>query len=109
MHVRSPTDAEVLARLERVIDPETGVNIVELGLVYGIFREEDRLRICMTMTTPTCAAGTTIIEAVHCALAPLLPAGTAMQVELCWSPIWTPARATPAARARLDQERWRVA
>ena len=105
MHVRSPTDAEVLARLERVIDPETGISIIELGLVHGIFREEDRLRICMTMTTPACPAGTTIIVAVHCALAPLLPAGTAMQVELCRSPVWTPEHATPAARARLDQGR----
>ena len=101
MSARVPTEAEVRAQLARVIDPEMGVNIVDLGLVYGVHLEGDRLRITLTMTSPACPMAGMIVEEVHFALAPLVPHGIAVQVELVWQPPWTPERLSPAARAQL--------
>lgn len=101
MTARVPTEADIRTRLARVVDPGTGINIVDLGLVYGIHVETDRLRIALTMTSPASPMGATIIEDVHFALAPLLPPGLAVQVEPVWEPPWTPERLSPAARARL--------
>lgn len=46
--------SKVVQRLREVIDPEVGINIVDLGLVYQIYTENDKLFVEITMTTPAC-------------------------------------------------------
>jgi len=52
-----PTEASVREALRSVIDPEVGINVVDLGLVYGIESRPDHIYMVMTMTTPTCPHG----------------------------------------------------
>lgn len=77
--------------LRQVVDPEVGVNIVDLGLVYRIESAPDHLLIEMTMTSPACPMGEMIMDDVYAALAAKLPATCRPEVRLVWEPPWTPA------------------
>lgn len=82
---------EIRHILSRVIDPEVGVNIVALGLVYRIESTPGRLVIDMTMTSPACPMGEMILDDVHAALADVLPDTLQPEVNLVWEPPWSPA------------------
>ena len=90
----------VRAALMDVIDPELGVNVVDLGLVYGIDVEGDRVTVRLTMTTPACPLGESIaLEATERLQA--VPGVRDVNVQLVWDPPWSPERMTPAAREAL--------
>ena len=72
----------------QVIDPEVGMNIVALGLVYRIEVAADRLLIEMTMTSPACPMGEMIVDDVHAALKKVLPDTIQPDVRLVWEPPW---------------------
>lgn len=72
-----------------VIDPELGFNIVDLGLVYGIRIDGRRAEIIMTMTTPGCPATTYLQEGTRAA-ALSVPGIEEVDVQVVWSPPWTP-------------------
>ncbi len=76
--------------LKEVIDPELGVNIVDLGLIYEIETADDNnVQIKMTLTFPGCPAGPYIIAQVHQAVEDL--EGVAdVDVEIVWDPAWSP-------------------
>jgi metal-sulfur cluster biosynthetic enzyme len=97
-------DERVLQELRDVIDPEVGINIVDLGLVYEATREEGRVRVRMTMTTPACPLGSYLTESVDAALRRGFPDAEAIQVELVWDPPWSPDLLTPEARRQLGWE-----
>ena len=63
-----PTDVEVLEALRAVVDPEMFINIVDLGLVYDIRREEGKLVVDMTLTSPACPAGPQMLQQAKLAL-----------------------------------------
>lgn len=86
--------------LRQVVDPEVGVNIVDLGLVYRIDATVDSLLIEMTMTSPACPLGEMIMDDVHAALAAALPVACQREVRLVWEPPWAPSMMSP--RAKLD-------
>jgi metal-sulfur cluster biosynthetic enzyme len=88
--------------LRTVVDPEAGVNIVDLGLVYRIETQAGQVRVEMTMTSPACPMGEMIVDDVKVALRSALPSGTAVEVELVWSPPWEPAMMSDAARRHFD-------
>lgn len=95
-------DAETLrAALRRVVDPEVGVNIVDLGLVYRLESRPNGVEIDLTMTSPACPLGDVIIDDIHAALAPLLPAGETAAVNLVWEPPWDPAMINPETKLKL--------
>ncbi|SHG22815.1 metal-sulfur cluster assembly factor [Ornithinibacillus halophilus] len=92
---------KVGAALFEVIDPELGVNIMDLGLVYGIEADEDNnVVITMTLTTPGCPMHDSIkngvtyrvkqIEEVH-----------EVEVNIIWEPAWSPAKMSDKAKAML--------
>ena len=83
-----PNDDAVRDILRQVIDPEVGMNIVDLGLIYRIEPTSDRLLIEMTMTSPACPLGGMIVDQVKAALAPALPAGCVADVRLVSEPAW---------------------
>lgn len=86
--------------LRRVVDPELGENIVELGLVYRIESAPGRLRVDMTMTSQACPMGEMIVDEARAALAAGLP-GCEVEVQLVWEPEWQPSMMSAAARDRF--------
>ncbi|MEZ4500706.1 MAG: metal-sulfur cluster assembly factor [Thermomicrobiales bacterium] len=91
MDITTEMQAAVLDVLHSVIDPEVGINIVDLGLVYGIDLEGDDVRIRMTLTTPGCPLHDTITEAVDTSIPYFLPYIENVSVDLVWEPRWSPA------------------
>ncbi len=97
----SPTAERVRAALRSVIDPEAGMNIVDLGLVYGIEADAGGVRVALTMTSPTCPMGDLILDEARQAVAAVLPADCALAVDLVWEPPWGPERMSETARAHF--------
>lgn len=93
-------DNQVKLALRRVKDPELNLNIVDLGLVYDILVEGSTIRIDMTLTSPGCPAGPQIISDVEQTLRSL-PGVEDVQVNLVWTPFWTPEKIEPRVRAYL--------
>ena len=92
-------DADAIrAILRQVIDPEVGVNIVDLGLVYGVEVGADEIHIEMTMTSPACPMGDMILDDIDAALDAAIPPEVQLRVDLVWDPPWTPDMMTPEAR-----------
>jgi metal-sulfur cluster biosynthetic enzyme len=91
-------DDAIREALRQVDDPEAGMNIVDLGLVYGIEIAESGVRVAMTMTTAACPMTEMIVEQVRGVVTAAVPAGTGVDVELVWDPPWTPDRMSGIAR-----------
>ncbi len=90
----------VLETLRSILDPELGINVIDLGLVYELRVEQKEIYVKMTMTTPGCPMHGSIIEAVERALKMFFPL-KATSVDLVWKPQWTPERLSPAAKEQL--------
>ena len=95
-----PDQEAILNALRTVKDPEVGVNVVDLGLVYTIQAHDDQVEVEMTLTTPACPAGPQILRDATAALEKLEGVSKA-QVKLVLSPPWSPDRMTDAARDEL--------
>lgn len=104
------TEDQILAALRDCFDPEVKLNLVDLGLIYGIATEPDpeskpawprqRVKVTMTLTTEYCPASGLIIEQVHNRLA-TIPDISKVEVALVWEPRWTPHRISEAGRKQL--------
>ncbi len=86
--------------LETIPDPEFGLSIVDLGLVYDVRVEGNNVGVTMTLTSEGCPAGGMIVDGVHAAIR-AVPGVGAVDVEVVWEPRWTPDRLTPRAREHL--------
>ena len=95
------TELEVREALKSVEDPEAGMNIVDLGLVYTIVAEPGRVRVEMTMTSPACPVGPYLVDEAAAAIRTLAAEGTEISVDLVWEPPWTPERMSADARSRF--------
>lgn len=86
--------------LRRVKDPELNLNIVDIGLVYDIRVEGTEVTVDMSLTTPACPSGP---EIVHDATNQLnaIEGVTKAEVNIVWSPPWTPDRIEPRVRVYL--------
>lgn len=93
-----PTEEEVRAVLRGVIDPEIGMNIVDLGLVYGVEISGNRLHVDLTMATPACPMSEVILDDARYSLATLAPTGAEIDLKLVWDPPWSPDRMSEHAR-----------
>ncbi len=91
---------DVYLALRRVTDPELGVNVVDLGLVYGVEVEDGRVEVAMTVTTPGCPLQDVLPRWVEEAVA-VLPGVTEVRVGLVLDPPWTPEMMTDRAREEL--------
>ena len=100
----SSVDAEAVENaLRAVIDPELGVNIVDLGLVYGADVVDGRAEILITTTTPACPLGPYLSDAIRWALLKL-DGVLDVQIEVTYDPLWSPDRMTDSAKRQLG---WR--
>lgn len=91
--------ATITTALERVVDPEVAMNIVDVGLVCGVTVRDGRVDVLVTMTSPACPVADVIVEDIEFQLDQSLPADLKIHVELVWEPSWTAERMS--ARARL--------
>lgn len=101
MNSAMPTEEEVRSALHTVIDPEVGMNIVDLGLVYRVEISGNTLQVDLTMTTPACPMGEMILGNARQALAALMPPDAEIDLKLVWEPPWNPGRMSAHARERL--------
>jgi metal-sulfur cluster biosynthetic enzyme len=97
----SAMEARALDALRGVDDPELGVNIVDLGLIYGIEAGDGRLGVRLTMTTPSCPLGDHLTGESELALRRAFPEIGRVEVDLVWDPPWRPERMTAAAKRQL--------
>lgn len=86
--------------LRRVKDPDLNLNIVDLGLVYEIDVVGDLVRVDMSLTSPGCPSGPDIMKDAEDQLRSLPGVGD-VEMNLVWSPPWTPERIEPRVRAYL--------
>jgi metal-sulfur cluster biosynthetic enzyme len=91
-------DAALYDALRTVDDPEAGMNIVDLGLVYGVDANPPKATVRMTMTSPACPMGDYLSDAVRDALRGRFPELAEISVEIVWEPPWTPERMSETAR-----------
>ena len=93
-----PDDSAIRDALRSVDDPEAGMNIVELGLVYRTEVVDDHVEVDLTMTTPACPVADLIVDQARAAVEGICPPGTEVRVQLVWEPIWNPAMMSEVAR-----------
>jgi metal-sulfur cluster biosynthetic enzyme len=92
---------DVRTVLRRVKDPELNLNIVDLGLIYTIEVSDGKdVHVAMTLTSPGCPSGPEIMSEAQRVIEGLEDVG-AVDIELVWSPYWTPERMDPRLRAFL--------
>lgn len=91
----------ILEALEMVIDPELGIDIVNLGLVYEIrFNQDGLTEIDMTLTTMGCPLADLLTDQIHDAMRDI-PEVTKTEVKLVWYPAWTVDKMSRYARIAL--------
>ncbi|MBM3556129.1 MAG: metal-sulfur cluster assembly factor [Alphaproteobacteria bacterium] len=95
------TEERVRQALRAVIDPEVGIDVVELGLVYGISVAAQAVTVDMTMTSPSCPLGESITDQAVAAIRGVVGESASVEVRLVWEPPWSPERMTPEARQAL--------
>lgn len=94
-------EQECWEALRTVLDPELGLNIVDLGLVYEVVIEGGEVCVVMTLTTPGCPLSGSLPNAALQAVL-LVPGVTGADVVLTFEPPWSPARISEAGRKRLN-------
>lgn len=105
MHSQSTPDPAILrSALTQVIDPEVGMNIVDLGLVYDIRIAAERIEVDITMTTPACPMSSMIAEQAREVIMADVAAGTEVIVNLVWDPPWDASMMSDRAREHFG---WR--
>ena len=103
------SDEIVRETLKQVVDPELFVNIIDLGLVYGVdlgpgdspeTQDKTKVKIEMTLTSPACPAGPQLIAQAKDVLGRIEGVG-GVEVKMVMAPPWSPDKMTEAARYQL--------
>lgn len=97
-----PTEEQVMGKLREVMDPELGINVVDLGLIYGVEVKGKDVSVRMTFTTPACPLLNFLVQNVEDKVKEL-EVGE-VRVELVWDPPWTPERMSPQAKEQLGMK-----
>ena len=94
------SEDQVKLALRRVKDPDLQLNIMDLGLVYGIVVDGTTVRIDMTLTSPACPSGPELMTNAEREVMSV-PGVEKVEVNLVWAPFWTPEKMEPRVRAYL--------
>jgi metal-sulfur cluster biosynthetic enzyme len=92
---------EIVEVLKTCYDPEIPVNIWDLGLIYDIAQEDGKVRIQMTLTALGCPIGPVLAEEIRWKVGQL-PGVEEVEVDIVFSPPWTPERLTEEGRLALQ-------
>lgn len=93
---------KIMENLKFVLDPELNINVVDLGLIYGVEMLGERVaKITMTLTTPGCPLHDSIVSGVKYCIEGMEEIDTA-EVELTWAPAWSPDKMTDAGKRLLQ-------
>ncbi|MCL4314672.1 MAG: metal-sulfur cluster assembly factor [Candidatus Thermoplasmatota archaeon] len=95
------TKEEILEQLKAVSDPEIGMDVVNLGLIYEVEINGDRVYIKMTMTAPTCPVTPWILSEAQ-RIVENMEGVEAADIELVWEPPWNPSMMTDYAKEQLN-------
>ncbi|MBI4446128.1 MAG: DUF59 domain-containing protein [Acidobacteria bacterium] len=87
--------------LRTIVDPEIGINIVDLGLVYSVEVSQGRVHVAMTLTTPACPAGQYLAERAEAAIRRRVPDVKSATVEVVWDPPWSLEMMSDQAKQQL--------
>ncbi|MCD5416017.1 metal-sulfur cluster assembly factor [Candidatus Bipolaricaulota bacterium] len=98
------TSDAVMSCLENVIDPELGINVVDLGLIYNIKIEQGKISVDMTLTTPGCPMAGMIAGSVEQEIRKTFEDAD-VEVSLVWDPPWSPDLLSPSAKEQLGYNR----
>jgi metal-sulfur cluster biosynthetic enzyme len=94
-----PSDEDVLEAMRDVVDPELGINVVDLGLVYGVTVDEDNTAVIdMTLTSAACPLTDVIEDQANSALDGL---ANGVRINWVWMPPWGPDKITDEGREQL--------
>lgn len=94
------SEDQVKLALRRVKDPDLNLNILDLGLVYGIEVKGAKVKVDMTLTSPGCPSGPEIMMNAEEEIKSL-PGVESVDMNLVWMPFWTPEKMEPRVRAYL--------
>jgi metal-sulfur cluster biosynthetic enzyme len=94
------SEDQVKLALRRVKDPDLQLNIIDLGLVYGIAVDGSTVKVDMTLTSPACPSGPELMTNAENEIKSL-PGVEKVEVNLVWMPFWTPEKMEPRVRAYL--------
>jgi metal-sulfur cluster biosynthetic enzyme len=92
---------QIMDALRQVVDPELGVNIIDLGLVYDVDVQNSEVRVRMTLTTPGCPLMGPMLGMAEAAIQQAVPEVTSVKIELVWDPPWDPSKMSAAAKRQL--------
>jgi metal-sulfur cluster biosynthetic enzyme len=95
-----PTELEVKRALRKVKDPELNLDLVVLGLIYGIEIQDSHVHARVSLTSPFCPAAAQILDEAKAAIEGIEGVASA-EVELTFDPPWTPERMDPIIRSSL--------
>ena len=95
------TEPDILDALKQIIDPELGISIVDLGLVYRAEWTKSGINVALTVTAPSCPIGEMLVEEAKTALRVRFSDMASIHVELVWDPPWSPDRMSEEARRQL--------
>ena len=98
------TSEDVWEALKTVYDPEIGINIVDLGLVYDVEVEDEKVHIRHTLTSPACPLAPVINEQVNQVVG-TLPGVSSIKVDVVWSPPWDP-RTMASEETKMELGIW---
>jgi metal-sulfur cluster biosynthetic enzyme len=88
----------ILAALTKVVDPEVAMSIVDVGLIYGVTVDDEKVHVLITMTSAACPVTDVIVDEVEQELDRIAPPELLVHVELVWDPPWTMDRMSDRAR-----------
>ncbi|OGY29295.1 MAG: hypothetical protein A3F35_01140 [Candidatus Woykebacteria bacterium RIFCSPHIGHO2_12_FULL_45_10] len=91
---------DVYQQLKSVKDPELGINIVDLGLIYSVFVKKNKVKILMTLTFPGCPFGVTVHSDIKEAVQKI-PGVVDLDLKITFDPPWDLSKVAPEVRAEL--------
>lgn len=96
-------EEKILEELKNVYDPELGINVVDLGLIYGIgITDDGDVQVTMTLTTPGCPLHNSITSGVRYCVEGMEGVKSA-DVNLVWEPAWSPDKMTEDGKRALGR------
>jgi metal-sulfur cluster biosynthetic enzyme len=94
------TEETVLENIKQIIDPEVGINIVDMGLIYGVDIQDKTVDVTMTLTSPGCPAGAQLVNGTQ-HVTQQLDDVDEVNVNVVWTPRWTPELMSEDAKDEL--------